>query len=191
MKGWFDQHGRLMCVLRGDIATSPPAGATELDVPDSIDVNRVALMGDALTERQLLQLQTDRTILRADGTDAPLLSCADPDALVEVDGEVMNFAAVPLTADQPLTRTICPTGCHFGPAIVLRYETGSAILAGVRAQRDARLAACDWTLMPDAPLAEAVRLAWQAYRQELRDVPQLQPTATIETVAWPAAPELS
>ena len=37
----------------------------------------------------------------------------------------------------------------------------------VREDRNARLAACDWTQLPDAPVDAA---AWATYRQELRDV---------------------
>lgn len=37
----------------------------------------------------------------------------------------------------------------------------------VRADRNRRLAECDWTQLPDAPVDHAV---WAAYRQELRDV---------------------
>lgn len=51
----------------------------------------------------------------------------------------------------------------------------------LRAERDRRLAASDWTQMPDAPLAEAAREAWRLYRQALRDLP--------ETTTDPAAPE--
>lgn len=40
--------------------------------------------------------------------------------------------------------------------------------AQVRADRNGRLAACDWTQLADAPV-DAV--AWAAYRQDLRDVP--------------------
>lgn len=37
----------------------------------------------------------------------------------------------------------------------------------VRSDRNVRLAACDWTQLPDAPVDTA---AWAAYRQDLRDV---------------------
>ena len=38
----------------------------------------------------------------------------------------------------------------------------------VRADRNARLAACDWTQLADAPVDTA---AWTTYRAALRDVP--------------------
>lgn len=60
-----------------------------------------------------------------------------------------------------------------------------AIKAGeVRAKRDALLAASDWSQLPDAP--PALRAAWAAYRQALRDVPQ-QPGFP-SSVTWPSPP---
>lgn len=53
----------------------------------------------------------------------------------------------------------------------------------VRAERDALLAASDWTQVADAPVDSA---AWAVYRQALRDVPQ--DYATPDAVVWPTAP---
>lgn len=49
-----------------------------------------------------------------------------------------------------------------------------------RSERNARLRVCDWTQMADAPLSEAQRSAWAAYRQSLRDLP--------EAPDWPRTP---
>lgn len=54
--------------------------------------------------------------------------------------------------------------------------------ASVRAQRNAKLAACDWTQLPDAPVDAAV---WATYRQALRDI-TLQ--ADPFNIVWPTAP---
>lgn len=53
----------------------------------------------------------------------------------------------------------------------------------VRAERNARLAACDWTQLPDAPVD---RLSWASYRQDLRDVTS-QPGFPWD-VKWPLQP---
>lgn len=55
----------------------------------------------------------------------------------------------------------------------------------VRAERNAKLAACDWTQLADAPLSTEQRAAWQVYRQALRDL-----TAQADPFAldWPEAP---
>jgi hypothetical protein len=58
--------------------------------------------------------------------------------------------------------------------------------ASLRAERDARLAASDWTQMPDAPLTDAQRKKWSKYRQELRDLPAK--TKDPSSVKWPKSP---
>ncbi|MFV0349666.1 MAG: tail fiber assembly protein, partial [Halodesulfovibrio sp.] len=65
--------------------------------------------------------------------------------------------------------------------------TWSADPVAVRAKRDALLAACDFTQLPDAPLSTEQRALWVAYRQELRDIP-LQ-AGFPNAVIWPTAPE--
>lgn len=57
----------------------------------------------------------------------------------------------------------------------------------LRTERNARLTACDWTQMPDAPLTSEQRTAWAVYRQALRDVPE-QEGVPLE-VSWPVKPE--
>jgi hypothetical protein len=58
-----------------------------------------------------------------------------------------------------------------------------ALRAAVRADRNARLAACDWTQLADAPVNA---LAWAQYRQALRDVPSQDGFPW--DVLWPAPP---
>lgn len=48
----------------------------------------------------------------------------------------------------------------------------SELASAVRAERDTKLAKCDWTQAADAPLTDDARVAWQEYRQALRNVPQ-------------------
>ena len=43
--------------------------------------------------------------------------------------------------------------------------------AQVRAQRNARLAETDWSILPDSPLSDADKTIYQNYRTALRDVP--------------------
>lgn len=58
----------------------------------------------------------------------------------------------------------------------------------IRARRTALLAACDWTQLPDAALDSEQQAAWAEYRQALRDLPESQPGATIDTIVWPDRP---
>lgn len=56
----------------------------------------------------------------------------------------------------------------------------------LRANRDALLNACDWTMMPDAPLSDSQKNAWKDYRQQLRSLPGN--TTEPANPAWPTAP---
>lgn len=64
-----------------------------------------------------------------------------------------------------------------------KQEADARQAEAVRADRNARLAACDWTQLADAPVDVP---AWAAYRQELRDVPS-QAGFPWE-INWPAQP---
>jgi len=68
------------------------------------------------------------------------------------------------------------------PQSLLDYAVG----ADVRRQRDALIASCDWTQIPDAPLTAAQRAAWVTYRQDLRDVPAQ--AGFPDTIDWPITP---
>lgn len=56
----------------------------------------------------------------------------------------------------------------------------------VRAERDRRLAASDWTQLPDSPLASEKKEAWAACRAELRAVPETQTDPA--NIVWPPEP---
>jgi len=64
-----------------------------------------------------------------------------------------------------------------------KAEGDSRFAAVVRADRNKRLADCDWTQLPDAPVDRQV---WVAYRQALRDVTK-QPGFP-RNVTWPQSP---
>jgi hypothetical protein len=53
----------------------------------------------------------------------------------------------------------------------------------VKLKRNKLLQASDWTQLPDAPVD---KLAWQVYRQKLRDIPK-QPDYPVK-VDWPETP---
>lgn len=70
---------------------------------------------------------------------------------------------------------------------VVPYELPSPsvdqLWADVRAERDRRLSASDWTQVSDAPVDQ---VAWATYRQALRDLPET--TTDPGNVLWPVPP---
>tara|TARA_R100000329_G_scaffold110159_1_gene90508 strand:+ start:108 stop:488 length:381 start_codon:yes stop_codon:yes gene_type:complete len=50
------------------------------------------------------------------------------------------------------------------------YSNGQNLLV-FREDRNAKLAKCDWTQVPDSPLSDSKKTEWQTYRQALRDMP--------------------
>lgn len=64
--------------------------------------------------------------------------------------------------------------------------TTDQLLTALRAQRDQLLRDSDFTQIPDAPIEEATRDAWRAYRQALRDLTET--TADLSAIAWPTPP---
>ncbi len=83
-----------------------------------------------------------------------------------------------------------------GDAVVGQIEDASGALSDplpqpptageVRAERNARISATDWTQLSDAPLTADRKAAFAAYRQALRDLPTQNgfPGA----VEWPVEP---
>ncbi len=63
--------------------------------------------------------------------------------------------------------------------------TAAELLLSIRSQRDSLLAICDWTQLPDSPLAADKKAVWATYRQALRDFPA---TCDPANPAWPVPP---
>ena len=90
--------------------------------------------------------------------------------------KVVNGDAVALTPDE-----IAEEGVR---AVAHEAARPARALAELREERNARLAASDWTQAPDAPTANVA--AWKTYRQTLRDLPQR--TTYPNAPQWPTAP---
>jgi hypothetical protein len=103
--------------------------------------------------------------------------------------------------DEELPFTASPSDCEehgcaiFAAAVAGEYgavaefvpyvPTQEEKAAAIRAERDALLAATDWTQLPDVP--ESIRDAYAVYRQALRDIPQQ--SGFPDVVEWPVKPE--
>lgn len=75
-------------------------------------------------------------------------------------------------------------------ADIARYEAMTADqeaqkAVNARRERDDKLKETDWTQLPDVP--EAIRNAYTAYRQALRDVPTQE--GFPNDIVWPELPE--
>lgn len=66
---------------------------------------------------------------------------------------------------------------------VYAAESSERAWKEVRAERNAKLSASDWTQIADAPVDD---LTWAAYRQALRDLPSTQTDPF--RIVWPTPP---
>jgi hypothetical protein len=66
--------------------------------------------------------------------------------------------------------------------------TDSQKLDLIKIDRNARLAACDWTQLSDVPNT-VNKEAWATYRQALRDFPN-NPSLNVDSPVWPAPPTM-
>ena len=64
----------------------------------------------------------------------------------------------------------------------------AAVAETNRATRNKLLADSDWTQMNDSPLANETKTAWATYRQELRDLSDLDAWPNLDDADWPVAP---
>lgn len=67
-----------------------------------------------------------------------------------------------------------------------RASIDEKVGTSVRADRDQKLAASDWTQMADSPLTSEKKTEWATYRQSLRDLPTA--SGFPHTMTWPDEP---
>ncbi|KRD58931.1 hypothetical protein ASE40_21195 [Flavobacterium sp. Root935] len=72
------------------------------------------------------------------------------------------------------------THTHF-PFIQSQEE----LLENIRATRNTLLTESDWTQVEDSPLSEEKKSAWKNYRQELRDLTDID---DLTSIVWPIQP---
>lgn len=114
-------------------------------------------------------------------------------AIIE-NGSVVNVVVATLEFAQTQNWIEIPEGVGIG----WQYANGSFtnpnapspediledLSSSIRADRNLRLADCDWTQLPDAPVDAA---AWATYRQSLRDISKQ--VGFPSDVQWPDKPE--
>lgn len=77
-------------------------------------------------------------------------------------------------------------------------EASRDYLQELRSIRDSKLLLCDWTQLPNSPLTEEKKQEWEAYRQLLRDLPNVitDPKPLVKAIElgeihpdWPVPPQ--
>jgi len=65
--------------------------------------------------------------------------------------------------------------------------TRQLLLNNLRENRNKKLLLSDWTQLPTAPISEDLKVQWETYRQQLRDLPT---TVDLSNIVWPSSPSI-
>ena len=99
---------------------------------------------------------------------------------------VENYVARDMFADTTDEDGVTTTKAEHEAAYQAGLDANTA--EGHRTTRNKLLADSDWTQMNDSPLSNEVKTAWATYRQELRDMSDLDTWPNIADDDWPVAP---
>ena len=107
------------------------------------------------------------------------------DGVEEIDGKwFTKFVAGPIFTDTTDDEGNVTSAADNEAAYKATVDSEAG--ASVRAERDQKLTASDWTQMADSPLASDKKTEWATYRQSLRDLPTA--TGFPHTMTWPEEP---
>ena len=116
----------------------------------------------------------DPVLNGAAATVSPPYEISTRDGVEEIDGQwFTKFIVGPVFADSD-------------EETAYRTSVDNRAAARVRAERDRRLAACDWTVLTDSPLTTAKKTEWKTYRAALRDISAAE--GFPHTMEWPTEP---
>lgn len=150
-----------------------------------IIVNGEALQFDYPAPPNLHALQWD------EGTRTGHMEWTD-DYNMALDASLYDEEVAPFVALWEAEKARLATEAEAAEAARLEeYNSESARYARLRAERDVRIAATDYLLMPDYPLSDEARAAISAYRAALRDLPARDGAPWDgggEATPWPAMP---
>lgn len=103
-------------------------------------------------------------------TTIPPYQYSQRDGVVEIDGKwYTHYIAGPVFHDYVDDQGVTHTAAEQYEAYCFAKDAEQAKV--VRAERNRRLADCDWTQLIDSPLTPEAQAAWQFYRENLRMVP--------------------
>ena len=99
---------------------------------------------------------------------------------------VENYVARDMFSDTTDDEGVTTTKAEHEAAYQAGLDAKTA--EGHRTTRNKLLADSDWTQMNDSPLTNEAKTAWATYRQELRDVTDLDAWPNMGDDDWPVAP---
>ena len=107
------------------------------------------------------------------------------DGVEEINGQwFTRFVAGPIFTDTTDDDGNVTTAADNEAAY--RTEIDNAVATRIRAERDQKLLACDWTVLADSPLTTAKKTEWKTYRTGLRDITAAE--GFPHDVTWPTEP---
>ena len=107
------------------------------------------------------------------------------DGVEEINGQwFTRFVAGPIFTDTTDDEGNVTTAADNEAAYRAKVDADAGAL--VRAERNKKLAACDWTVLTDSPLTTAKKTEWKAYRTALRDITAAD--GFPHTMTWPEEP---
>jgi hypothetical protein len=118
-------------------------------------------------------------------TTIPPYQYSQRDGVVEIDGKwYTHYIAGPVFQDYTDDQGVVHTASEQYEAYCFTKDSDQAKV--VRTDRNSRLAECDWTQLLDSPLDNQGKIAWELYREDLRNIPQ-QPGFPWG-ITWPQKP---
>lgn len=118
-------------------------------------------------------------------TVTPPYQYSQRDGVEEIDGQwFTKFVAGPIFTDTTDEDGNVVTAATNEAAYRAKKDADQGAM--IRADRNKRLADCDWSVLTDSPLTTSKKTAWKAYRQALRDL-----TSSADfphSITWPSQP---
>ena len=95
--------------------------------------------------------------------------------------KLVNGIRVTLTAEEEIARQAEETAWNNGAF--------DRAMASLRNERNRLLAETDWAVLPDSPLSDSDKTAWETYRTDLRDLTDgLTTVDEVKAVVFPTKP---
>ena len=158
---------------------SPPSASSRLSIPPPSFPKQI-------TTAVLDSYGYDAVLNGAAATVTAPYGVSTRDGVEEIDGQwFTKFVAGPIFTDTTDDEGNVTTAADNEAAYRAKVDADAG--ASVRATRDQKLTASDWTQMADSPLAsDSDKTEWATYRQSLRDLPTA--SGFPHTMTWPEEP---